>query len=395
MRGSVEFSVHSGDMLLMENRVWYLFSKKLTGEASLSEVQELNNLLTRYPVIHQDLQELETIWHQESTPAEKDAFETAFAALLQRIAKEQVLPDAAVELPPSAAVAQGNKSVLTIKRVWLLMGAAATIAFIVWLWPAGNDQSITPKKESVAATNHQVSTRPGSRSKIVLPDGTQVWLNADSKLTYGDDFGKGSRDVTLSGEAYFDVVSNKQLPFYIHTTKIKVKVTGTTFNVRAYPNEKKSETSLIHGRVEVTLNGIPDKTYYLKPNEKLVVGDDAVPALANGVVLAGKTKTMVLLPKEPILEKLLFDDVDKSLVETAWVNNKLAFVDESFREVADKMERWYGVKIIFLQPALELIRFTGRFEDESIKEALVAMQHTARFGFSINDNTIVISHSTK
>src|SRR5205085_10891901 len=83
-----------------------------------------------------------------------------------------------------------------------------------------------------------VMTKPGSKSKLQLPDGTQVWLNSDSKITYGESFMGATREVQLSGEAYFDVVKDKEHPFIIHTQSIDLKVLGTAFNVRSYANEK-------------------------------------------------------------------------------------------------------------------------------------------------------------
>jgi ferric-dicitrate binding protein FerR (iron transport regulator) len=383
----------------MENRVWYLFSKKLTGDCTAAELLELNNLLSKYPHMHDELQALESIWQQNHLQDEHSNHETAFEQLQQRLDAHQLEKS---EIPSIATIPQIEEPDLRTvsqipKKVWTILAAAAAIALVIFVWPPSenDNKGTTEKTEAVAASNNQVSTRPGSRSKIVLPDGTQVWLNADSKLTYANDFGKSSRDVTLSGEAYFDVVSNKKVPFFIHTSKIKVKVTGTTFNVRAYPNETKSETSLIHGRVEVTVNNQPDKTYYLKPSEKLVVNNLQVPALTGAVAMPAKSKSLAIAAQAPVLKKLMYDEIDQLVVETAWVNNKLAFNDESFREVANKMERWYGIKVIFLQPVLEHIRFTGRFEDESIREALVAMQLTAKFSFSIADDTVIISPLTK
>ncbi len=242
---------------------------------------------------------------------------------------------------------------------------------------------------------NQVSTRPGSRTKIQLPDGTQVWLNADSRITYGNDFGTKSRVVSLSGEAYFDVVPNKAVPFFIHTSKMTIKVTGTAFNVRAYPAEDRSETSLVHGKVEVTLNGQPDKTYYLHPSEKLVIAGSLVHQ--NDPVLKGVAKPAGELPMlaEVHISKMVLDHEMQLPIETAWVNNRLAFADESFRDVANKMERWYGVSIRFDDPSLDEIHLTGSFENETIQEALEALKLTAKFWYRVNGNSIVISKSPK
>jgi transmembrane sensor len=116
-----------------------------------------------------------------------------------------------------------------------------------------------------------VGTKKGSKSHIVLPDGTNVWLNADSKIIYPGNFQGETREVSLVGEAFFDVVKNVNKPFIIHTGTMDVKVLGTAFNVRSYPGEMTTEASLLRGLIEVTLNGTEKKKILLKPNEKLTV----------------------------------------------------------------------------------------------------------------------------
>lgn len=382
----------------MENRAWFLFTKKLTGEITDAEFRELNHLLSVQPGLHQQLQALEALWH--GTPTAGTAHETtdaAFEQLVQRMQRQNIdfaWPPPADDIPEKSQIASANLHWLKNPMIWMSTAAAAAVlAFVLW-WLPGTDAQ---QMEQQAMAN-QVSTRPGSRSKIVLPDGTQVWLNADSKLTYGNDFGVSSRDVTLSGEAYFDVKPNKEVPFYIHTSKIKIKVTGTVFNVRAYPNETRSETSLLHGKVEVTLNSSPDKTYYLKPSEKLVVTDDGgVSQRAANAANTPLQKQNRVVPdiSVPVVQKLVIKPNETFPVETAWVNNTLAFNDESFREVADKMERWYGVEIIFANHELEQMRFTGRFENETVAQALEAMKLATPFSFSLQGNSIIIYKSSK
>src|SRR2546423_14261851 len=103
----------------------------------------------------------------------------------------------------------------------------------------------------------------GSRSKLVLPDGSTVWLNAGSKLTYNKDFGNNIREVSLVGEAFFDVMHIPDVPFVIETPTAVVKVLGTSFNVKAYPNETTTETSVIRGRVEISPRQRPGEKFVL------------------------------------------------------------------------------------------------------------------------------------
>lgn len=375
----------------MENRAMILFMKKLTGELSDSEARELNHMLSSQPGLHDELQVLETVWSNNNTKT--DLQEQDFDKLVARMHEQGI----AFDVPSLSATPEASALLVPFKKparllAWMV-GAAAVLVSLFWLF-SERKEGLT--ESSLVSETNQVSTRPGSRTKIQLPDGTQVWLNADSRLTYGNDFGINSREVNLTGEAYFDVVSNKKIPFYIHTSSIKVKVTGTAFNVRAYPSEARTETSLIHGKVEVTLNNNPEKTYYLRPREKLIVSDNMVnDSYSNADGVMAKQARIAKTVQLPMLKKLAYNAIDSIPVETAWVNNKLAFTDESFREVADKMERWYGLQIVFDSPELEGIRFTGRFENESVSDALEAMRYAAKFKFLLSGNTIIISKSTK
>ena len=383
----------------MENRAWFLFTKKLTGEATDAESRELNHLLSAQPELHQELQALEALWQGQLQASDSAAAQTEadFDKLVLKM-QQQGIDFSIQETASQTHTATTAAKLRWLKKpiTWVSTAAAAAVLVAAMWWMPGTEAK--QMEEPALAKANQVSTRPGSRSKVVLPDGTQVWLNADSKLTYGNDFGVSSRDVTLSGEAYFDVKPNKEVPFYIHTSKINIKVTGTVFNVRAYPNETRSETSLLHGKVEVTLNSSPDKTYYLKPSDKLVVTDDGginqTSAAMAGSALQKQNRVATVV-QIPVMQKLVVKPDELFPVETAWVNNTLAFNDESFREVADKMERWYGVEIVFAHHELEQMRFTGRFENETVAQALEAMQLATPFHFSMKGNSILISKSTK
>jgi len=309
----------------MENRIWFLYAKKLTGEATDVETRELNELLSSKPELYDELAALETVWvtpSEISTPTDSDF--SQLAAKIQSQGYDFEWPVQEAEEPVATAAAP----VRWLRRpaTWIAATAAAA-AIIAAVWFSNSPAGHVLEEPAMAKAN-QVSTRPGSRSKVVLPDGTQVWLNADSKLTYGNDFGVSSRDVTLSGEAYFDVKPNKEVPFYIHTSKIKIKVTGTVFNVRAYPNETRSETSLLHGKVEVTLNSSPDKTYFLKPSDKLVVTDDGGINQTNAATVANamqKQNRVAPAVQIPVMKQLVVKPDETFPVETAWVMGKQYF----------------------------------------------------------------------
>lgn len=238
----------------------------------------------------------------------------------------------------------------------------------------------------------EVSTKTGSRTKIQLPDGSSVWLNGGSKLVYDNiHFGETMREVTLTGEAYFDVVKNKEKPFIIHANKINVRVIGTAFNIKAYPGEKNTEASLIRGSIEVTMKNSRGKIM-MRPNDKLVISNEEITEAAERNDKSNGQKAIVEKPGSFItMQHLTMAKDESTILETAWVENKLIFDDESFEEVALKMERWYGVSIRFSDNRLKKQRLTGTFEKESITEALQALQlSTPFFKYKINNQLITI-----
>ena len=225
-----------------------------------------------------------------------------------------------------------------------------------------------------------------------LPDGTVVLLNSGSKLTYNKDFGKGIREVTLVGEGYFDVTRNKEVPFIIHTSNIDIKVLGTVFNVKAYPEDKRTETSLIHGSIEVTIKNRPNDKIILSPSEKLVVEN----SVNLSKEITAPAAEMNVPPSEPAINtlmsvnKLKYDPADSTVAETQWIDNKLVFRDESFDELAARLERWYNVSIEIKDKRLQQRRFSGIFENETIEQALEALKESLPFRYEIKGTNIII-----
>jgi ferric-dicitrate binding protein FerR (iron transport regulator) len=272
---------------------------------------------------------------------------------------------------------------------------AATITLIListyWVFtqtPLGG-RKLSSKNDK--AIINEVRTHPSSRTKIVLPDGTQVWVNSASRLLYNPDFGLTHRKVVLNGEAYFIVSKNKDLPFEIETKRIAIKVTGTTFNVRAYDDENKAETSLFEGSVQVKQNKVPEKVYFMKPNQKLVINEKDQDEKREELLPVKKSKALSQDDADKVwMTDIVYDPIDSLALETAWVFSTFAFYNESFQELALKMGKWYGVEIIFQSKNLENIRFTGRFTTETVAEALEALQFTAKFRFKRDQEKIFI-----
>lgn len=225
-----------------------------------------------------------------------------------------------------------------------------------------------------------VATKKGNKTNIVLPDGTKVWINADSRLTYEQSFGKKTREVELSGEAFFDVTHDPDRPFIVHTRNIDVRVFGTAFNVRCYADDSSAQTTLIRGSVQVCLKHAKDKKIMLEPNEKLVV--------QNTYSQQGKDSG---LPDQPQIELLTapFSAADSSVAETQWVNNKLVFKKEYLENIIPELERWYNVKIV-LRNKNNTRTFSGTFDNDALEDVLQSLKLSAGIKYKIEKGIVII-----
>jgi len=363
----------------LEDRIHQLQARKLAGEASSEELDELRGLLLADHDLQMKMELLEKAWLSPNQDLDGISMDEVYYRHLLRFRGDFMAPG------PNAGSAGQSKNYFRLSA-WAALILLPLIAWLAYLWGSPAPKTLVPAPP--AAKLSSISTRNGNRSKIMLPDGSQVWLNSGSRLDYDiASFDRSSREVDLSGEAYFDIVKDPDKPFIVHSGHMQVRVTGTAFNVKAYPGEPNMETSLLRGSVEVTLKEKPDRKYYLHPEEKLVV--------ANGQALLTRGRQ----PAEPTaaapwegvtLGKVSHLKKDRVILETAWKDNKLVFAAERFRDVAVKLERWYDVRIGFDDPALEDLRFTGVFTTESLSEALEALQLAAPFHFTVNGNDIRI-----
>lgn len=364
----------------MQDRVWTLLAKKLAGEASLHELEELDDLLRQSPDLHYPLQTISDLWFHH--PVQQEDAMAAFDRHLSRMQEMGI----AFETPAEPEAETIPESSGRWKKLgWMALAASLVIGAIVYLYPRNN--TVVELADASPVPQNEVSTKTGSKSKLQLPDGSQVWLNADSKITYGKEFGATDRQVTLTGEAYFDVVKNPEKPFIIHARNIDIRVVGTAFNVKSYPKDKTTETSLIRGIIEVRIKNRPKEKIILKPNEKLIVAAEDIPTPKN------IQPSLALTKKAPqvVIDNISYMPADSTVIETSWTENKLCFRDDSFLEVAEKMERWYGVTIQITDPRLEKIRLTGTFQDETLQKALKALTITTPFTYKIDKGKVIIS----
>lgn len=339
-----------------------LMAKKLGKNASVAELKELERLLAEnpsYSLLEEIVGSLKgNPEHFERNIPENELVDSGWGRLAGRL-KE-------------AVKMEGRRP-----GIWKWAAAAAVIVAVggsaVWYFGSGWNPFVGRSTDKVLNVGN------GGRSKIILSDGTMVWLNAGSRLYYPDVFVGGKREVRLEGEAFFDVAKHIGMPFLVHAGKVTIRVLGTRFNVKAYEGEPAVTTTLISGKVQVTMDEEQEKKIVLSPNEKLTVMN----AVPENEAAAGREENAL---------HYLVQGVPRaggdSLPETAWVEDRLVFSNETFDEVARMLERRYDVQIDITDVQLKEAHLSGVFEKETIQQVLDILRMTTKFNYSIEGKKV-------
>ncbi|HER09947.1 MAG TPA: DUF4974 domain-containing protein [Bacteroides sp.] len=243
-------------------------------------------------------------------------------------------------------------------------------------------------------TSHEITVPKGSRTQITLEDGSTVWLNAESTLKYPSRFARSVRQVELTGEAYFTVTKSPDRPFVVLTSDVRIKVLGTSFNVKAYPNEDIIETTLESGLVNIEKiraeKGESGKII-LKPRQKLVLYKSTLNAEITEVKDKAGTAPVAAEGREPqeVRKPSLYSNYETELA-TSWKDGKLIFRGESLDLLTARLEKSYNVNIRIADPELNQKTYTGTFENETIEQALEALCLASDIKFTIEKNDITI-----
>lgn len=204
----------------------------------------------------------------------------------------------------------------------------------------------------------------GKRSEITLADGTRVWLNAGSTLSYPLQFTQNKREVYLSGEAFFEVVSNKSEPFYVITNDMRIRVTGTRFNVSCYNNDALTAAVLVEGRIEASGNRLFARSFALSPGERIVYDRT-----------------------DKIMQK---DRVDTSLY-SSWIDGYLIIDNEPVELIFKKLERYYNKEIV-TDNLLDRPRFSGKLNlADDLEKVLKNIAFSGSFGVVAKDERYIIT----
>src|SRR5688572_908023 len=370
-----------------QNQFWSLLAKKMSKEANVEELQELHSILLNNPNLQHQADMLEEMWQQLNTTIPGN--EAAYMRHFMKYKDEFFVKESSDTTLNENLLPEVKQSFLQSMFKRKRFAALSAVLLVV---AAGTGLILSKKEATVVVASEamsSVATKNGNRTKIVLPDGSQVWLNAGSNLDYNNsNFNKGLREVSLNGEAYFDVVKNPDQPFIIHTKKMDIKVIGTTFNVRSYSDEKFAEAALIKGSIEVTLKD-RDQKITLNPNEKISVANEEPKAETKPEKINLVKSNPVRIPQF-VVNEIKPNPVYNIIGEIAWTQNKLYFEDETLEDIVLMMERWFGKKVTIANESLKTVHYTGNFENETMEEVLSYLKLSKSFNFRLGNDNVVI-----
>ncbi|PST84396.1 hypothetical protein C7T94_06725 [Pedobacter yulinensis] len=246
---------------------------------------------------------------------------------------------------------------LMLSKIAAILFLSGAVCFFGYTYLHSNAARLP---ERVAAGNETVA--------CTLDDGTRVWLNRNSVIRFNDAFGKNRREISLEGEAYFDVVHSQRIPLVVHAGSIDIEVKGTAFNVSSYGNSAPVQVALIRGSVKVTHTKGVRAAVLLKPNEKLVASGGR-----------GQSVFSVSALKPEVL-----------LREIGWTADTLVFHKEKLRDLAVRLEKKYGVEIQIRSEELKEKRFSGTITTETIQQVLEALKVSYPLTYTVRNRLVII-----
>lgn len=221
---------------------------------------------------------------------------------------------------------------------------------------------VTEKRTARQLASYQtMETMPGQRRTVQLPDGTRVTLNVASSIRYNARYGKDARDIWLSGEAFFDVESDPECPFLIHAGDMDVRVTGTSFNVNAYPEDRKTSVTVKSGKVAVSY-GKDDVRMNLHPDEQLIIDTE---------------------------DQSIFRGFAETGDALSWMHGKLSFNQQSLPEILKMLRRYYSCDIE-IRDTTSKVKLSGTHDNQSLESVLQSICFSAGLEYRKEGNRYII-----
>jgi ferric-dicitrate binding protein FerR (iron transport regulator) len=351
--------------------------KYLAGSASDNERELVLQWIKEDPSHMKSFEDLKIVYLTSKTVQKPSGFdkEENWRKIQSRFYKEKYLAE--------------KNALTSFRRKVIVLSVASSAAAILIAFILGfqvHKKSLARQQETLALYN-EIVVPAGAKSHIILSDGTKIWLNASSKLKYPGSFSQGSRIVYLEGEAFFDVKKDKKRMFIVRTSNLDVKVYGTQFNVKSYPEENVIQTTLVNGSVAIEPHGPQNnkKTLFLKPNQMAIFYKNGTIAPSNEspAISHEPAKT------DKASEELVIKPLNNPVPVTSWKDNRWIIMSEDLESLAIKLERRYNVKISFADESLKRYKFSGTLKNETFEQVLRIIQLSAPITFHIDGNIVI------
>ena len=358
------------------DRIYFLMGKELSYTITPAEAEELKALLAADPELWYAYEMIQAV--NSLDDATREYVQEIRSLLDGKMEKEKInnlLPIKTADAAPERS-SSGYRSLLRV---------AAVLGGIIVMTLGGISlfRQTPGEKMGAEIIMSEIVAPKNVKTHIVLADGTVVWLNAGSKLSYPANFSLENREVFLSGEACFKVPHNDKHSFIVHTPKAVIRDLGTTFNVKAYTGSPVTEATLIEGVIEVSFKTKQARKIRLSPGEKLV--------LRNKPAQTQDRQEPEAIEQVFEISKIVPYAETNDIIETAWIEDKLIFRNERFEDLAKMMERRYNISIVIKDQEIRDYEVTGIFRNENMMEALKLLQVIVPFKIKLNNGQVIIN----
>ncbi|MDR2968918.1 MAG: FecR family protein [Tannerellaceae bacterium] len=323
----------------MKEDISHIISKVLSNEGSLDEISTFGRWLAQSEDNISEFEKLKCFWDAKVDNEKTICRELSFISLQERIQKKKK------------------------RRHYFLykFSVACSILLIIGFSSIFYFMNRNTGEKDTFYREYKMSAGKGQRASATLSDGTVVWLNSDTEITYSEKYGTKERVVFLNGEAFFEVAKNKELPFIVKIDGLNIEALGTSFNVKAYRTDKFITTTLFSGSVRTTT-----------ANEEVILYPNQV---------ASYNK------KDGTLSSC---ETSEAYHAHLWKNGELFFSGETLEEIGIVLERVYNIRIEFLSEDVKKLTFTGTIKNNGLKNVLDIISMTAPIEYVMSDSTIRI-----
>lgn len=336
--------------------------KYFSGEAETEEKILIREWLSKSEKNRQEFDQLGCYFSDDQSLIDKNLVQNRYKLFVSRLNKTE----------------QQNYKVFDQKRIqpanrWSY-GIAASITFFLTLVILIIFFLSHPDQNAIANHDKDIiirsETKYGQKMHLQLPDGSEVWLNSGSNISFPKYFSNSVREVSIHGEGFFNVTHDPSRPFIVKSPALIAEVLGTSFNIRAYEDEIEQKVSLVTGKVKVVTE---EKSFGAKEVQSgyfLFPGDELIYEGTSGKIMEQS-----------------FDIQD----EIAWKDGILIFNEDDFMSLTTKIERWYGVQVISIGHPPKDFVITGSFNNEALNNVMEVLKYGRGFDFTIENNNLYIN----